>query len=310
MNGNSYKDLVELLNNLFSKFSIRLKNENNLSDITWAFIKIIPEFKYDMLNYFDFNVSKADEIEVYREYGKNKFRADFAFIWTDQNKKFILENKIYDRNYHIKIYSKIFQEINKNVKFGLLINHDFDSKNIDSNEVNKWKIKKWEGFIKYIEEKNKQKKYNGKVQLIDAYIKYVKEVCSMKPIKKIKLDLSELSSLYYLNNLIETIINNASNDQYEYKKERDACGPSWSGFLYYLEQKDNKDNKVRIWFGIDFTEPGTINIGIHKRWDICFFKKLVNNYKGLQSEWFDIDKKYFETDIFRSICKMKNKRHL
>ena len=131
-----------------------------------------------------------------------EYRVDLAFIFQGGKSKFFIENKIWNRDYHIAKYGQAINN-NPNITFGIISNHQLSSQTLELAKKYNWKIKYWPEFIDFLNPTN----YGDARQIIEGYLAYVKEVCSIKPIKKIEFIGSNLTSLYYLNNLFEKIIN-------------------------------------------------------------------------------------------------------
>lgn len=131
---------LELTKNFFIKLSERFWKENALSDITWVLMENIDQLKRDFLNLFGFNIPKGTAIECQREFiiPKSNLRVDFAFSFN--NNIFLLENKIWDYNYHIKKYSFATKNIEEfqNVYLGIITNHCIRPSNEEKNIIKKF----------------------------------------------------------------------------------------------------------------------------------------------------------------------------
>jgi hypothetical protein len=102
----------------FQQLAIRLYNENNISDITWALCESNETFKKIFLG-FCFDKSIYQKIEtIKRESRVKSVRPDFTITDID-GKKYYLEVKKYDQNLHPN-YEKLK---NKKTKLALIANY-------------------------------------------------------------------------------------------------------------------------------------------------------------------------------------------
>ncbi len=97
--------------NFFENLSKRLYSENNLSDITWAFMMSCEKFK-DVFLEFCFESPVPDVRDIKREFVSNKSRPDFHF-YDARGIEYLIEIKIYDRNQHFDPYNKKFPKAKK-----------------------------------------------------------------------------------------------------------------------------------------------------------------------------------------------------
>ncbi len=271
------------IKDFFVKLAER-SNENSLSDITWALMETVPKFKEDFLNFFKFEFEYP--LEVQREYifeGTN-LRIDFSLIAKD--KIFLIENKIWDINYHIKDYSKAANKIKDyKFEFGILLNHYMLPDSKKEADTFNWKVKTWQDLYNYL------KKINyGELQfLIDGYLKYLWGVCDMVDIKQIKFSKETLISLCYLLRLIKKIIDSSSHDDFVYKYYTTSRAFSSIAVGFYYSITNNKSNKAAYpWFGIEFSEEPIIGIWIDKDWNF-FFDNCVTLMR-IKDDYFTMEK--------------------
>jgi hypothetical protein len=96
--------------------------ETKLSDVTYAMLNSNSEFLLEFAKFFGFSIHDNQPCEVEREYPLgNGFRVDLA-IKQGQSEVYLIENKIFDGNYHFDDYGG--SPVGKTAKgFGLIANH-------------------------------------------------------------------------------------------------------------------------------------------------------------------------------------------
>jgi hypothetical protein len=99
----------EQFQQFFTELAQRFCNENDLSDFTYVALEVIPEFKKDFVRFFHPSLEIGnDEIQVVREFTlestdeQPSSRPDFLLRCGSWD--LIVENKIWDRNYHFDQY--------------------------------------------------------------------------------------------------------------------------------------------------------------------------------------------------------------
>lgn len=265
--------------NFVHSLSQRFSNENSLSDFTFALAKTVPEFARFICNFFNIQTVADEHIEIEREFllEGSPYRVDLAFEFENQ-RKFFLENKIWDRDYHIKKYSETINKDQK-ISFGIISNHQLSSENRELAKQKNWEVKRWHKFIDSLNPSD----YGNAQPLVENYRTYVKKVCSMKIIKEIRFNGDVLVSLHYFNNLIEKIIPTLTHSPFDYTILKEACGRSWSGFLYSIGHSTSQ-NQIKAWFGTDYTEQSVIIVDLHSSWN----KDLNNKLLKISSDYFII----------------------
>jgi len=275
-----------MITTFFDQLSQRLYQENDLSDLTWSLAKACPVFLKVFMDYFDFKADESVPLSIEREYILDiNNRPDFCVIAGD--KRFVIENKLGDTDYHIAEYSA-FRKTQNIVGFALIVNHTIDHAGIELIRKYGWKVSKWEDFTKYLEGKIDGGRFNEEEKsLVGAYIKFVKGVCSIMEIKKMVFD--NLIALYYFNQLLGKIVS-------DFKHKEIVCsiyngskpsGDSYSG-VYFCIQKKTNHAEAYPWFGIYYgEEPPSIAISFSKSW--C--PKIYEKYRcGGSGEMFTIIK--------------------
>ena len=148
----------------------------------------------------------------------------------------------------------------------------------------------WEEFTKHLENKLRAKSFPEEWgDIIEGYIEYVKEVCSIMELKEIRF--GKLISLFHFNRLIKKVIEEFDREEFEvnlYKASR-ANGENWSGQYFSLKKK-NKKETIYPFLGIYYgEETPTIYITFEKDWSKVIYLK----YRGKKKEG---DYFYIETD--------------
>jgi len=238
---------MDEIKKLFGNIAQRVRSENNLSDITLAFCDTYPEFKKEFLNFFFPEIKRPEEALIHREIASDDSRPDFI-IEADNGKKYLIEVKIMDRNHHFKQYYDQFSQKTGFIKsddnnepcfrFGYITNYIVSNStlSVEDRECTKfYSIKTWQSFYNML----------GDNQSIDAevranYMEYLKNVCGIINYKK--MNLSNLTSLYYLNNAIqkvikETLISNWTVNESEIKHSSTIGS---QGYGFYCRGENNK----------------------------------------------------------------------
>ena len=285
--------------NIFSDLGSHLQSENNLSDVTWALATNIENFMKTFIELFGFSFQEKVPYSFQREVssGENG-RPDFIFEQGD--KQYIIENKIYDTDYHFEQYA-LLRRAKNYVGIGIIINHKLDGVSQKNAQKSNFKVAYWESFV----ERLKKEKFSADEKIyIDVYIRYVKEVCSIVELKEIRFD--KLSSLYHFNNLITKIIHEFSLQGFDcsfYNTPPRARGNGWSGQYFSLKRIAGK---TTIWpsFGIYFEEePPSIYMAFEKDWCEPIYleyknkKKAGTTYTTYANNWevvFELNKEGFE----------------
>lgn len=180
---------------LLDSMAMRLKGENNLSDVTWAFCETSQTFKRLFLSFFFEEIGQyADDIYIERERQCGNNRVDFFFEHDDQN--YIIENKIDDRCQHFGKYDKAFGV--KPERFGYIMNYnDFQWNGLSRKDYagRGYQIRTWESFYDYLEAAKTEEEMSEEEQkLILSYQTYLTNVCNIVKIKQ-PMKLSALSGL-------------------------------------------------------------------------------------------------------------------
>ena len=103
----------------FDSLAERLKNENDLSDVTYALCQSNEVFKQFFLDFFFGNGKidiHRDKVEIVREQTFEGSRPDFTVNVAQDI--YLIENKIWDHNHHFAQYQNFMK--NKNGHLGYI----------------------------------------------------------------------------------------------------------------------------------------------------------------------------------------------
>ena len=273
-----------MLTDLFTNIAARLRNENSLSDVTWAFAKSHPQFLKLFVEFFDLSIDQKLSTEIYREYplGTCKIGTDTLACrpdWVIENgsdSALIIENKIDDRNYHFEQYHKAAIEKFKKTGFALIANHNLDSTDLLIAAQYQFQVRTWKDFYDYLNNIDGKEGYSVEIKdLLKLYMVYIKEVLNMVDIRAIKLNC--ITSLYHLNVLIKEIIETYNDDQFICKIYNGAKS-HWENFSgqYFEVYRDGSEKSVYAWLGIYFESDPCIFFEIAKKWNEDIYMHYKN----------------------------------
>ena len=227
----------------FYNLSLRLRKENNLSDITWAICNSSDYFMNKFLSYCfgeDINTSDLELLE--REYPREDCRPDFHFMHNAQ--EYIIEVKIYNRDYHFEKYEKAFPDAKK----AFIANYTLSSQDAPQDG---WKISTWkEFFLKELKDADWSK--NEDNVLLSGYREYLKSVINLVEVKT--MNLTNISSLGHFYNVLNEIREECDifplkeNTASSKAIDRDKYGKN----LCYTNKKNNT---VHFWYGLYIFDP-------------------------------------------------------
>ena len=272
--------MSENLNLFFEAMSDRLKNENDLSDITYALCKADDVFRKFFLEFcFDESIDTDDLI---REYADGSSRPDFYFI-DKQNNERLIEVKINDRNQHFAQYNDQFPKAKYAYISNYVVNREELSED-DKEAFSSWKVKTWFDFYDKL---SKATMVEGS-ELVNGYLQYLKSVINIREYKK--MDIRKATSLpNFISNLIKIV---SEKGFYEYN------GPKSFNEIYFGKffVKDN----FYFWFGL-YLPHGEIYIGLknHEYWISSKIKEnLDNNFEDIvETEYFEKPYKYSDRNF-------------
>lgn len=280
--------MSETLERFFECLAERFYSENNLSDVTYALAKASSQFmSFFMSKFFKFDFSD-DVYEIEREQSSSSGRPDI--VVTQKGRSYIIENKIYDRNYHFSQYYEGFKDKTSCARYGFIANYsvdpsiieaDFKKTEITNGELEeiKKRIKTWAEFIELLE-KSIDQFLDDEKKLIHSYLEYVREVCEMEKLQKVG-DLSNLPNLHNFNILVKYVIANAnlSSDVQKapYPAKTRECGDCWSGKYMALNRKGC--TTLYPFMGIHYRrdeEMSQIYISFEQDWNNALYGALKN----------------------------------
>lgn len=246
-----YQNLVK---NFFRNLSNRFSSENDLSDITWALCQALPEFKKTFLTFFfarDFKDCTQDEVAkifLQREYGRSDSRPDFYF--EHMGKEYIIEVKKEDIKDHFEQYRKSFPA----ARFGWIANYTILAKN-------GVEVHTWEEFSKTLERIETTEV--GANALIESYNVYLRNICGIIKINRMKFDSTPLFLMKVVRNIIEeqrqeyvTSIYRNLQEAADYLACDKRVVEMRLGEYFSLERTGSSQKKIYPWFGIYFNEDG------------------------------------------------------
>jgi hypothetical protein len=246
------------LNDFFEALSDRLQNENYLSDITFALLKSDLYFKSIFFEYcFE---EESNDIEIIeREYTEGKSRPDFYFKNPENQKEYVLEVKIYDKNIHPEYKNKF-----KEAKLSFIANYDANGEPYHAEKIYHV-VNTWYKFIPYLEKKVRARNND----LINGYIVYLKKTTQF--LEANSMNLKNTKSLIDFNALLEKFVRTFPNDTLVINNTKKSFGPDFYGKdIKYAKQK----KEIEFWIGVYFDNP---------EWDpfVCIrYENFTGNAKG------------------------------
>src|SRR6266536_5427995 len=153
----------------FKTLARRFRNETHLSDMTYTTIQVIPRFRDDFIHYFFDHLDTNESIEVKREHRlPGGGQPDFVFV--AQSWDLIVENKIWDKEYHPEYGKAPLREGRPLPKVGLIANH-----RVKEALPEGWIFHEWMHFVDVFS----QNDYGESQAVFDAYLTYVREICNV-----------------------------------------------------------------------------------------------------------------------------------
>ena len=163
--------------------SLRMRKENDLSDITYAMCESNIVFRQFFLDFFfPFAHLIAEKVEIAREHSHALGRPDFWITRRDTGEVFIVEVKIWDGNHHFDQYFGILRDRNNGCAdfdsvcvwqhLGYIANYEINEANGKSIVDLGCNVTTWMKFVNRLEQYHS---FND--SLIESYVRYVKAVC-------------------------------------------------------------------------------------------------------------------------------------
>lgn len=260
-----------MISKFFLNMASRLRNENDLSDITWAMCESSKSFNSEFVRFF-FDDIDADNIYLEREKTNDDCRPDFFFECGE--KTYLIECKIGDRkNHHFNQYVRRFNIEPK--QLGYITNYYHIEEGFT--------VHTWTELYQYLE---KRMPSNEERELWKGYLDYLKNVCNIYiPTKPMRLE--GMYSLYTFYQKLDEVFT-CDEEKYKtslYDSKKDTKG---GGNIYgtprdgvmgkYFEVKfKGKKKSAWGWMGIYFsTEEPLICMGFRNEdgWGKPVFDKL------------------------------------
>ena len=155
----------------------------------------------------------------------------------------MLENKIYDQDYHFSTYQN--SPVGKTASgLALVAAHKVSEKHPPG-----WKVVTWSDVVRKLRSTGLEE--SGLIG--EAFCKYIERVCQMPIIERVDLANAHLQSLYYMYNLFLKIIQDYSHSDYfckVYSAGR-SFGPGRMGQHFQITVGEKS---VYPWFGIMFSD--------------------------------------------------------
>ncbi|HAN76699.1 MAG TPA: hypothetical protein DCQ31_02410 [Bacteroidales bacterium] len=226
-----------MLIKLFENLSIKFRNENALSDMTWAMCETSEVFRNLFLNFFFPNYNFNNIIEFRREYSLGNSRPDFYI--KNNNDIFLIEVKIKDTNHHFDQYVLEFEIPNSNL--GYITNY-----NLYQNE---YSVKTWKSFFNYLKfEKDKIEKEES--SLFKAYLVYISNICSIREITN-KMDLNSLQTVLDFNDTVKDVTN-FETENFRIESYKQEIKIHRTGYYFRVIDLNGKKKDIWIWLGAYF----------------------------------------------------------
>lgn len=259
--------LQNLTSTFFRQLAIRLKSENNLSDVTWAVCNSSSKFKSFFIGYFFPTLEIDCDIHLKREQSDETGRPDFGFKYKD--KQYFIEFKKHDQNHHSN-YADIH-----GVDYVALIS----IYSIPSN-LYKYRLTRWKDFIDQLEVHLQKAEWeNDERNLVFGYIEFVRQTCGLIKYKKMKLD--NLQSLFQFNHIIKELVNSSFDNFKVVSSRSSSFFYNRSGYSFEFTKNDSK-KWLTGWYGIYYVEEWvTICVGIWPN------NELNENYLKLTKTQFE-----------------------
>ena len=264
------------LDQFFSKLAGRLRKEPALSDITYTALETIPGFKKDFVRFFHPKLDCDGDIEVFREFRlKAGGQPDFV-LQRGNSWDLIIENKIWDDNYHFDEYGKSPLRDEAPTKLGLIA-----VIKVPPPPNSSWATRQWADFVDYFEHKD----YGPYTEVFKAYLSYVRKVCNMAEFEKFKIYPESLPALTSFSKMIQRTLEASSTDLYKIKVRevhKWNFGDHWAGYFFDLIT-NGKEGEVclTVWYGLDFNSdrgPATIAVALHENEnDLEAFSRISEN---------------------------------
>ena len=232
----------------FDCMAERMRNENDLSDVTWAMLQASDTFLDAFLSFFFPGVAFS-EVYIEREKSEDDSRPDFHFQY--KGSIYVVENKIYDQNHHFEKYTSTFNVSPD--RLGYITNYPMKHK--------PFIIHTWTEFYCYLK---KKKVPQAERNLWDGYLSYIKNVCSIEIFTK-PMNLDGMYSLYEFYNVLDEVfaldteeyssqVYNSNYDTHQGGNTFRTPRQGVMGKYFDVEFKKQKIKETFGWMGVYFNE--------------------------------------------------------
>ena len=257
-----------MINLLFENLSHRFRNENDLSDITWAMCQTSESFKEDFLKFFFPEIDIKAITEFVREKIAGDSRADFCIKIGGMT--YIIECKIGDTNHHFEQYCAAF-EIPRE-RLGYITNYNLSKSGFVT--------KTWSGLFDCLEKRdlpeNSIEKY-----LYNGYLAYLKNVCSIVKINKL-MNINGMYDLYCFSEVLKSVLDRETDGYKLGIGTRDL--KDWSaGYNFEVSPAQADLQDIWVWVGVYYDRPEPViyfKIWNNDAWGKPFFDKIEKNGVG------------------------------
>jgi hypothetical protein len=232
-----------MLEKFIDMLSLRFRDENDLSDVTWALAHACPAFQRQFILFLFGDLSVDHAITTFkREHHIGPARPDF-YIRVG-NEEFIVEVKIGNRSHHFDYVDHF-----PNAKFAYITNYHLPP-------AHGIEIRTWEAFRNHLVVALKSPEVDSQSKvLINAYIRFLTNICYIVQLKK--MNLNNLNSLYHLNVLFRKIINSLPGFETSVIDRWNPFNESRAGRYFSLKLGDRVINP---YLGIYFKEEPYIYV--------------------------------------------------
>lgn len=201
-------------------------------------MEAVPELARLFASFFGAPVKDGDQISIFREHQVTGGWSDFYLQARDW--KLIVENKIWDENYHFDQY-KLDSQDGRAAYYGLIAAHQAPTHP-------NWEVRRWDEWIELLKHQGLDTK-----PLVAGYIAYVQEVCQvLREPEVFKLDVKGLPELarflYSLEYLIQKHQSGPGYHREPYRWDANSKGAGWYFTLRKTGSSDRRE--FRSWFGI------------------------------------------------------------
>lgn len=253
------------LETFFSFLSERFYKENDLSDITYAFMQTDETFQ-DLFLEYCFDKKGIKPLDLWREYSSDDSRPDFYF--TDQtNTEYLIEVKINDRNQHFKQYEREFSTAKK----AFIANYEYNEKYSKN-----WCVKTWSGFADFLE---KNKSVVTQQELLEGYLKYLKKITGIKEFEKMDITKTKDLPTFYENIVLVAQKNGCE----EYKRMKSHSAVSYGQYF--------EIGKLWLWLGLYYDDGVCLCFKDDRSWTP---KANIEKIKKIETSGNNYEKPYLD----------------